>query len=58
MIKETEKRLFKRWQQDKGYSSFMADGVFDENGWLAQDLKILYVLKEANWENGNEDLCE
>lgn len=58
MIKETEKKLFKRWQQARGYSSFMADGVFDESSWLAQDLRILYVLKEANWENGNEDLCE
>ncbi len=58
MIKENEKRLFMRWQQERGYSSFLTDGVFGEEEWLKQDLKILFVLKEANWENGNADLCE
>jgi hypothetical protein len=58
MIKQDEKRLFDQWKDQRRYSSFMADGLFDEKEWNLQSLKILYVLKEANWENGNEDLCE
>lgn len=58
MIKKQEKDLFEEWKANRGYSSFMADGLFDERKWKKQSVKILYVLKEANWENGNRDLCE
>ena len=58
MIKEKERELFKKWRSERKYSSFMADGLFDEETWIEQDIKILYVLKEANWENGDTDLCE
>lgn len=58
MIKETEKELFNEWKTNRGYDSFLEDGVFDEETYNNQNIKILYVLKEANWENGNCDLCE
>ena len=58
MIKEKERELFLQWRTDKNYPTFMYDGLFDEETWLRQSIKILYVLKEANWENGDEDLCQ
>lgn len=58
MIKEQEKRLFEHWQTERGYPSFIADGVFDEKLWTAEPLKLTFVLKEANWRNGNVDLCK
>lgn len=58
MIKEAEKQLFKQWKADKQYDSFLEDGVFDEESWQRQTIKILFILKEANWEGGNTDLCE
>ncbi len=57
-IKEKEKELFIQWKKKRGYDSFLEDGLFDEEEWNKQNIKILYVLKEANWENGNGDLCE
>lgn len=58
MIKECEKNLFEQWRQERGYKYFISDGVLDENEWNKQNYKILFVLKEANWENANADLCE
>lgn len=58
MIKEKEQVLFALWRRERNYSTFMSDGLFDEEGWIAQDVKILYVLKEANWVGGDTDLCE
>lgn len=57
-IKERERLLFEEWREKQGYPCFMSDGVFDEEEWNKQTYKILFVLKEANWENGNVDLCE
>ena len=48
MIKEQEKRLFEHWQTERGYPSFIADGVFDEKLWTAEPVKLTFVLKEAN----------
>lgn len=56
-IKEKEQSLFAEWRKVQKYSCFISDGVFDEEEWNKQSCKILFVLKEANWENGNEDLC-
>ena len=58
MIKEKEKELFARWQAERGYKYFISDGIIDEVEWNKQNYKILFVLKEANWENSNADLCE
>lgn len=58
MIKEKEQALFEQWKNERNYPTFMSDGLFDEETWNKQDLKILYVLKEADWEDGNRDLCE
>ena len=58
MLKEKEKVLFARWKEERGYKYFISDGILDEDEWNRQTYKILFVLKEANWENGNADLCE
>ncbi len=57
-IKDKEKKLFLEWRKEKGYQYFMSDGLFDEDEWMQQDIKLLFILKEANWENGDTDLCE
>lgn len=56
MIKEKEEELFSRWKKEQNYEYFISDGVCDEEKWNEQNLKILFVLKEANWKNGNGDL--
>lgn len=58
MIKEKEKDLFSRWKAAKGCEYFISDGVCDEEEWNKQSFRILFVLKEANWENGSGDLCD
>ena len=58
MLKEKEVELFSRWRTERGYEHFISDGILDEIEWNKQNYKILFVLKEANWENGNDDLCE
>lgn len=57
LLKEKERQLFQYWKATQGYSSFISDGVFDEALWEQQSVKVTFVLKEANWENGNIDLC-
>lgn len=57
-IKEAEKTLFNEWKKENNDISFIPDGVFDEEEYMNQKCKILFVLKEANWEGGNEDLCK
>ena len=57
-IKQEENLLFEEWKKKQGYCSFISDGVFDEEEWKKQEYKILFVLKEANWKNGNMDLCK
>lgn len=58
MLKEQEQKLFEIWKNERGYQYFISDGIFDENEWNNQTYKILFVLKEANWKNGNVDLCK
>lgn len=45
----------------KNYAPFVDDGIFDPKSFSTQKNKILFVLKEAHWENGRpgqrEDLC-
>ncbi len=55
-IKKREAELFRRWREEKGYEAFIADGVFDEEVWEAQTPKITFVLKDANWPDGDESL--
>lgn len=58
MIKKQQDQLFDRWQTERGYPFFVRDGVFDEDTWEAEPLKITFILKEANWQNENVPLCE
>lgn len=53
---EEEEKLFQEWQQEKGYDRFIRDGVFDEDLWAAQKPKITYVLKDADWPDGDGNL--
>ena len=57
-IKEKERNLFSIWKEEQGYEYFIYDGVFDAEELNRQTHRILFVLKEANWENANADLCE
>lgn len=57
-IKSQEQQLFEKWRKEQNYPYFLKDGIFCEEEWNKQSIKILYVLKEANWENGDTDLCE
>ena len=53
-LKEQEAALFKEWKKE--YDVFTYDGLFDEKEFLAQPIKILYILKEANWPGLEDDL--
>jgi len=57
-LKEQERLLFDRWKAERQYTSFLCDGVPNEQRWNEQTVKITFVLKEANWLGGNEDLCQ
>jgi len=57
-IKEKERTLFEEWKTKQGHPYFISDGVLDEEEWKRQSCKVLFVLKEANWENANADLCD
>lgn len=57
-IKIQEQQLFKQWKKERCYDYFVKDGLFCEQEWNKQDIKILYVLKEANYEESDVDLCE
>lgn len=57
-LRERETRLFERWKEERNDTSFLPDGVPDEAVWNEQKVKITFVLKEANWRDGNADLRE
>jgi hypothetical protein len=55
--------LFEEWQQSgehKGVKPFNKDGVIDPNIWYSQDLRVLFLLKEAYHKEEYEtyDLAE
>ena len=58
-LEQMQADLFERWKSEKGYTLFISDGIFDTKTWQSQALKVLYVLKEANWEGGcpEKGLC-
>jgi hypothetical protein len=56
-IAAEQEDLFKEWQATKHYDYFVKDGIFDPKIWNEQKCKVLFVLKEANWEKENIDLC-
>lgn len=55
-IWKEEKKLFQEWRLEKGYDRFIRDGVFDEATWTAQEPKITFVLKDADWLGGDGNL--
>ncbi len=52
-IVNREENLFLKWQNARKYPAFTLDGVFDEETYNKQEVKILYILKEANWKECN-----
>lgn len=57
MLKQKQENLFQEWKETRKDESFVKDGIFCPETWLEQERKILFVLKEANWEWANADLC-
>lgn len=55
-FEKREDDLFKEWIAKQNYSSFMKDGVIDENTYFNEKTKVLFVLKEANCPEGKDDL--
>lgn len=55
-IKDKEAKLLTTWKLERGYPIFTFDGVFDEETYLKQATKVLFVLKEADWPDANEDV--
>jgi len=54
-IKEQEKMIFERWSKSR--PGFVADGIVDEENYLASYPKLMFVLKEVNDPSGgNWDL--
>ena len=45
---EKENALFERWQNERGYDTFITDGVICPEQWENENKKIVFVLKEAN----------
>lgn len=57
-IRASEEALFSRWQQQYP-NVFVPDGVVDELSYQAAPLKVLFLLKEVNDEDGTSwDLRE
>ena len=54
MIEEKENALFDEWKQKYTGRGFVRDGVVSEKDHLASDLKICFVLKQANDPDGGE----
>lgn len=56
-LREKEYELFKKWKMDQKYDTFVNDGVFSPEQWEKEKIKIIFFMKEPNWE-GDGDLIE
>lgn len=57
MLKKQE-QLFDRFKKFRAYKCFVEDGIFDEEEWNKQAIKILYVLKDVNcWKKNIDGTC-
>lgn len=52
---EQEQCLFIDWKKQRNYVSFTYDGIFDYDTYFKQKIRILYVLKEADWQDYQGD---
>ena len=57
-IYEQENALFKRWQKERGYDTFISDGVICPKQWENECKRIVFVLKEANAKDETLDWRE
>lgn len=51
-IREEEERIFAEWRRDR--EGFVADGIVDEEAYLASEPKLLFVMKEVNDPGGGD----
>lgn len=53
-------KLFKEWETETQFDRFCKDGIVDELAYEKEDIKILYLLKDANMgdEKENLDVCK
>jgi len=51
-IQQEEESLFAEWREKR--PGFVADGVVDENAYLASSPKLLFILKEVNAPGGGD----
>lgn len=58
MLQEKERNLFEDWKSRQDYESFVYDGAFDKDTWNNKQVKITFILKEANGRNHIQDLCD
>lgn len=55
-ITNKENELFKQWQTAKNYKIFAKDGVVNPEQWELESYRILYILKEVNYDKPDFDL--
>lgn len=53
---ETHKAVLKKWQSRPPHDThtFVSDGPIDPNRWLKAERRVLFLLKEAYWEDRRE----
>ena len=58
-IYETEtKKLFDEWKKEATHSPFVTDGVMRPEQWFSQDVRPLFLLKEAYGGDCDWDLAK
>jgi len=55
-FEERQDKFFEDWIKEQQCTSFFKDGVIDEKTYFKEDIKILFILKEANCPEGKDDL--
>ena len=51
-----ENDFLEKWSEEYKDKSFLKDGVIDEEIYFKENTRVLFVLKEANWINGRDDM--
>ena len=55
-FEKMENDFLEKWSEEYKDKSFLKDGVIDAKTYFSEDTKVLFVLKEANWINGRDDM--
>ena len=57
-FKKMENDFLEDWAKNRNRSSFLKDGIIDVKTYFSENTKVLFILKEANWPNGQGDMKE